>query len=78
MQRGWAPKTEKMKAAMNEDKSTSDTPYCCVVSMRSNENAIPGNTLDWARPPLRLVVMLLMILDTYFAKKIRTTAGITL
>ena len=45
MQSGWAPKTEKMKAAMNDDRSTSDTPYCCVVSMRSKENAMPGRTL---------------------------------
>ena len=42
---GCAPKTEKMKAAMKEDMRTSDTPYICVVSMRSRENAMPGRTL---------------------------------
>lgn len=47
MQRGWAPKTEKMKAAMKEDRRTSATPYCWVVSMRSRENAMPGSTLEF-------------------------------
>lgn len=46
MHRGCAPNTEKTKAAMKEDRRTSATPYCCVVSIRSSENAIPGNTLD--------------------------------
>lgn len=46
IQSGCAPKMEKIKDAMNEDNRTSATPYCCVVSMRSNEKAIPGNTLD--------------------------------
>ena len=45
IQSGWAPKKEKMNAAMNEERSTSDTPYCCVVSIKSNENAMPGSTL---------------------------------
>lgn len=45
MHNGWAPKTENMNAAINDDRSTSVTPYCCVVSMRSSENAIPGSTL---------------------------------
>ena len=44
--KGCAPKIEKMKAAINEAMRTSETPYISVVSMRSNENAIPGNTLD--------------------------------
>jgi len=43
--RGCAPNTENMNAAMNVDKRTSATPYCCVVSMRSREKAIPGSTL---------------------------------
>ena len=45
MHNGWAPKNEKMKAAMKDESSTSATPYCCVVSMRSREKAIPGRTL---------------------------------
>lgn len=45
MVKGWAPNTEKMKAAMNDDMRTSATPYCCVVSIKSNEKAIPGRTL---------------------------------
>lgn len=44
--KGWAPNTENMKAAMNDDMRTSATPYCWVVSIKSNENAIPGRTLD--------------------------------
>ena len=46
MVRGCAPKTENMKAAMNEDIKTSATPYCAVVSIRSNEKAMPGKTLQ--------------------------------
>lgn len=46
MVNGWAPKTEKMNAAMNEDMRTSATPYCCVVSIKSREKAMPGNTLQ--------------------------------
>ena len=46
MHRGWAPKKENTKAAMKEESSTSATPYCCVVSMRSKEKAIPGRTLQ--------------------------------
>lgn len=46
--RGCAPKTENMKAAMNEAINTSATPYCSVVSIRSREKAIPGRTLDGA------------------------------
>ena len=42
---GCAPKMEKMKAAMKDDSRTSETPYCCVVSIRSSENAMPGKTL---------------------------------
>jgi hypothetical protein len=45
MVRGWAPKTENTKAAMKDDIKTSETPYWLVVSMRSREKAIPGNTL---------------------------------
>ena len=45
IQSGWAPNTENMKEAMNDERRTSDTPYCCVVSIRSRENAMPGNTL---------------------------------
>lgn len=44
--RGWAPNTEKTIAATEEDKSTSETPYSAVVSIRSSEKAIPGRTLD--------------------------------
>jgi hypothetical protein len=42
---GCAPRTEKMKAAMKEERSTSATPYCWVVSIKSREKAIPGRTL---------------------------------
>jgi len=49
MVNGWAPNTEKMNAAMNDDIKTSDTPYSRVVSMRSKENAIPGSTLENTR-----------------------------
>jgi hypothetical protein len=45
MVRGCAPKTEKIKEAMKDEMSTSETPYFSVVSMRSNEKAIPGRTL---------------------------------
>lgn len=41
---------------MNEDINTSATPYCCVVSMRSNEKAIPGSTLR-SRFWLRWVIL---------------------
>jgi hypothetical protein len=46
MVKGWAPNIEKIKAAMKEAIRTSATPYMWVVSIRSSENAIPGNTLD--------------------------------
>ena len=45
MQRGWGPKTEKTKDAMNEESRTSDTPYCPVTTVKCKENAIPGRTL---------------------------------
>ena len=45
MQHGWAPKTEKTRAAMKEER-TSVTPYLFVVSIRSSENAIPGRMLN--------------------------------
>ena len=74
MHKGWAPKTEKMKAAMNEERSTSATPYCCVVSMRSRENAIPGSTLHVSSG----ASFTCLNLGTHFAKNIRTMAGMTL
>lgn len=43
--KGWAPKKEKIKDAMKEDSRTSETPYCCVASIKCKENAIPGSTL---------------------------------
>ena len=43
------PEVENTKEAMNDDSKTSATPYCCVVSMRSRENAIPGRTLRYQR-----------------------------
>lgn len=43
--KGWAPMTEKMKDAMKEERRTSDTPYCCVDSIKCKENAMPGSTL---------------------------------
>lgn len=49
MQRGWAPKTEKTKDAMNEESRTSDTPYCPVITVKCKENAIPGRTLGTIR-----------------------------
>ena len=49
MQRGWAPKTEKTKEAMNEESRTSDTPYCPVTTVKCKENAIPGRTLGTIR-----------------------------
>ena len=45
MQSGCAPNIEKTNAAINDDSRTSETPYCCVVSMRSREKAMPGRTL---------------------------------
>ena len=45
MVNGCAPNTENMKAAMNDEMSTSATPYCWVVSIKSKEKAMPGNTL---------------------------------
>jgi hypothetical protein len=36
---------EKIKDAIKEERRTSDTPYCCVDSIKCNENAIPGSTL---------------------------------
>ena len=42
---GWAPKMENMNAAMKDERRTSATPYWFVVSIRSNENAMPGSTL---------------------------------
>ena len=93
IQSGWAPKMEKMKAAMNEDRSTSETPYWFVVSMRSNEKAIPGKTLHPggeytgygdqregvpSRPPFSAMLVSTMHWDkTHLAKNMRTMAGIT-
>lgn len=37
--------TEKIKDAMKEERRTSDTPYCCVDSIKCKENAMPGSTL---------------------------------
>jgi hypothetical protein len=31
---------------MKEERRTSETPYKCVVSIKSSENAMPGNTLE--------------------------------
>lgn len=42
---GWAPKTENINAAINDDSRISVTPYCSVVSIKSNAKAIPGSTL---------------------------------
>lgn len=75
IQSGWAPKNENMNAAMNDDKSTSETPYCCVVSMRSSENAIPGSTLQRG---VSQTVVRSETRCTYFAKNMRTIAGMTL
>jgi hypothetical protein len=36
---------EKMKDAINEERRTSDTPYCPVTTVKCRENAIPGRTL---------------------------------
>jgi len=43
--KGWAPKTEKIKDAMKEERRTSVTPYCCVDSIKCKEKAMPGSTL---------------------------------
>lgn len=72
--RGWAPNTANMKAAMNDDRSTSATPYCSVVSMRSRENAIPGRTLRHFQYSKYGMVHRY----TDLAKNIRTVAGTTL
>ena len=72
--KGCAPNMENTKEAMNEDRRTSETPYCCVVSIKSRENAIPGSTLRAVRAD-RIGESRR---DTYFAKKIKTIAGITL
>ena len=76
MQRGWAPKTEKVKAAMKEDRRTSDTPYCWVVSMRSKEKAMPGSTLEAIYALSQATTWLEN--GTRFAKNMRTIAGMTL
>jgi hypothetical protein len=36
---------EKIKDAIKEERRTSDTPYCCVDSIKCKENAMPGSTL---------------------------------
>lgn len=73
MVRGCAPRTENTKAAMNEDRRTSETPYCWVVSIKSNEKAIPGRTLAvcLSQEHKRKKV------NVHFAKKIRAVAGTT-
>lgn len=54
--KGWAPMMEKIKDAINEERRTSDTPYCCVDSIKCKENAMPGSTLTtwwstrWSEP----------------------------
>lgn len=45
MHRGWAPKTEKTKAAMKDDSKTPATPYSLVVSIKSRGKAMSGRTL---------------------------------
>ena len=45
MQSGCAPKSEKTPAAIKDARRTSATPYSCVVSIKSSENAIPGKIL---------------------------------
>ena len=81
-----------MKAAMNEDSSTSETPYSFVVSMRSREKAMPGKTLRRAvsipiaetsakgylpNILLRYAGLKMHGSKTHLAKKMRTIAGIT-
>lgn len=61
---------------MNEETKTSATPYCPVVSMRSNENAMPGKTLREANG--QIVGLILNQSRLHFAKKIRAVAGSTL
>ena len=72
---GCAPKTENMKAAMKDDNNTSETPYCCVVSIRSSEKAMPGSTLVRVRLYCNRKYVIWV---TYLAKNISTIAGITL
>lgn len=89
--KGWAPIKEKMKDDIKEDSRTSDTPYCCVDSIRCKENAIPGSTLttcstgkskgltakDAKKRETKLSQMTKKK-NTHFAKKTRAVAGITL
>jgi len=74
--RGCAPKTENIKAAMNEDIKTSATPYFPVVSISSNEKAMPGRTLH--NGDVQISGLILNLRRTDFAKKIRAVAGTTL
>ena len=87
MQRGWAPKTEKTKAAMKEETRTSATPYWPVVSMRSREKAMPGRTLmrgERERERERDGGVRSALgagsgaRETHLAKKMRAVAGTTL
>ena len=62
-----------MKAAINDESKTSDTPYSFVVSIRSSEKAIPGRTLiQWS-----MLVTEKRNNRPNLAKKIRRVAGIT-
>ena len=83
MQRGWAPKTEKTKAAMKEETRTSATPYWPVVSMRSREKAMPGRTLMRGERERDGGVRSALdagsgARETHLAKKMRAVAGTTL
>ena len=77
MHSGWAPNTEKMKEAINDDSRTSDTPYCWVVSIKSREKAMPGRTLR-GDALVSVPADAHTIGKTHLAKNINTIAGITL
>jgi hypothetical protein len=75
MVNGWAPNNENMKAAINDEMRTSATPYCCVVSIRSKEKAMPGRTLNqYISIPRRGETV---VTPAYFAKNINVVAGTT-
>jgi hypothetical protein len=71
--KGWAANIENRAAAIEDAMSTSATPYCPVVSIRSRENAIAGKTLSKCQSG-----DVNKETGTYLAKNIIAVAGITL
>lgn len=73
IQRGCAPKSEKTPAAMKDERRTSATPYCCVVSIKSSENAMPGKMLQFGG----LIAFAVAGKTPYFEKNVKAVAGTT-